>query len=77
MRKDKISVKAPDRVKAMLKKRAEWAKEKEIKPKIIVKIYSDLLRHFRNEAMAKWKKENKGSLRKLREDECDLIVLRI
>ena len=58
-KKDKSSVKADDRVKAMLKKRAEWAKEKGLNPDIIVKIYSELVQFFISEEMSQWEKEKK------------------
>lgn len=57
-KKDKTSVKAPERVKALLEKRAEWAKEKNINPEIIIKIYTELVHFFINEEMNKWKNEN-------------------
>ena len=59
-KKDKTSVKADDRVKAMLQKRAEWAEDKNINPDIIVKIFSELVYFFINEEMGEWEKENKN-----------------
>ena len=56
-KKNETAVKAPERVKAMLQKRAEWAKEREIKPEIIVKIYSELVDFFIKEEMTKWEQE--------------------
>ncbi|MFC1925426.1 chorismate mutase [Chloroflexota bacterium] len=53
---DKTSVKADDRVKALLQKRAEWAEEKNLNPDIIVKIYAELVNFFINEEMIKWEK---------------------
>jgi isochorismate pyruvate lyase len=57
-KKDATSVTANDRVKAMLQKRAEWARENGLNPEIIVKIYSDLVNFFINEEMNTWKKDN-------------------
>ncbi len=56
-KKDQVSVKAPDRVKSMLQKRAEWAEKENLNPAIIIKIYTELVRFFINEEMTKWKQE--------------------
>jgi len=58
-KKDPQAVKADDRVKAMLQKRAEWATAKGLKPEIIVKIYSELVNFFIAEEMHKWEMKDK------------------
>lgn len=40
------SVKAPDRVASMLKKRREWAEEAGLDPDVIEKLYTDLVNYF-------------------------------
>ncbi|NQZ10397.1 MAG: isochorismate lyase [Algicola sp.] len=51
------SVKAPERFAAMLEQRREWAKEKGLSPDAIEKMYRDLVNHFINEEMVKWRGE--------------------
>ncbi len=53
---DQKSVKAPDRVKAMLQKRGEWAEEHNINPKVIMKIYKELVDYFISEEMNRFNK---------------------
>lgn len=59
-KKDTKSVKATDRVKSMLQKRGEWAEKKKLDPKIIIKIFSELVNYFVKREMAKWKEDNKA-----------------
>ena len=47
-KKDKTAVKAPDRVKKMLIQRREWAKENNIDPNVIEKIFLTLVEYFIN-----------------------------
>lgn len=49
------SVRAPDRFKAMLEKRREWAQLEGLNPDAIEKMYSDLVNHFIAEEMKRWK----------------------
>jgi len=55
-KKDKKAVKAPDRVKAILQKLAEWAKEKNNNCENIYRIGYFVI----SEEMSRWKKENKN-----------------
>lgn len=52
------SVRAPERFEAMLKKRREWAIEQGLSADAIEKMYRDLVNHFINEEMTKWKSES-------------------
>jgi isochorismate pyruvate lyase len=49
------AVKAPERFKAMLITRREWAVEEGLNPDAIEKLYSDLVKHFIEEEMKHWK----------------------
>lgn len=49
------SVRAPERFKAMLVKRREWASEEGLNPDAIERLYSDLVNHFIEEEMKHWK----------------------
>lgn len=51
-------VKAPERFKAMLLKRREWAQAEGLNPSAIEKLYVDLVNHFINEELQLWKKES-------------------
>ena len=51
------AVRAPDRFKAMLEKRREWAQSEGLNPDAIEKMYSDLVNHFIEEEMKRWKSE--------------------
>lgn len=48
------SVRAPDRFKAMLATRREWAEAEGLNPDAIEKMYSDLVNHFIAEEMKHW-----------------------
>lgn len=48
------SVRAPERFKAMLATRREWAEAEGLSPDTIEKIYSDLVNHFIAEEMKHW-----------------------
>ena len=50
------SVKAPERFKAMLIQRREWAAEYGLSPDAIEKMYDDLVNHFIQEELKLWKK---------------------
>lgn len=55
------SVRAPERFKAMLAKRREWAEVEGLSPDAIEKLYSDLVNHFIEEEMNRWKAhQNEG-----------------
>ena len=49
------SVKAPERLTAMLSKRREWAVEEGLNADMIEKLYADLVAHFIDEEMQRWK----------------------
>ncbi|MCY1464387.1 Isochorismate pyruvate lyase [compost metagenome] len=49
------SVRAPERFKAMLVKRREWAEAEGLNPAAIEKLYTDLVNHFIEEEMLQWK----------------------
>lgn len=49
------SVRAPERFKAMLSKRREWAAAEGLNPDAIEKLYADLVNHFIEEEMQRWK----------------------
>ena len=48
------SVRAPERFKAMLATRREWAEAQGLNPDAIEKMYSDLVNHFIAEEMKHW-----------------------
>lgn len=48
-------VKAPERFKAMLLQRREWAVEEGLNPDAIEKMYFDLVNHFIEEELKFWK----------------------
>ena len=49
-----MSVRSPDRFKAMLEMRREWAQLEGLNPDAIAKMYSDLVNHFIEEEMKQW-----------------------
>jgi isochorismate pyruvate lyase len=49
------SVRAPERFSAMLAKRREWAEIEGLSPEVIEKLYTDLVNHFIEEEMKRWK----------------------
>jgi isochorismate pyruvate lyase len=53
---DEASVKAPDRVAAMIQKRRAWAEEAGMNPDIIEKLYRDLVNYFIQDEMARLEK---------------------
>ncbi|MDD2749753.1 MAG: isochorismate lyase [Acidithiobacillus sp.] len=50
-----ISVRSPERFKAMLELRREWAQLEGLNPDAIARLYSDLVSHFIEEEMKRWK----------------------
>jgi len=56
-KKDRNAVKAADRVKSMLEKRRIWAKENDIEPDVVEKLFSSLVEYFISKVMNQWKKE--------------------
>ncbi|MHB8473892.1 MAG: isochorismate lyase [Gammaproteobacteria bacterium] len=50
-----LSVRASERVKAMLQQRRLWAQEQGLNPDAIKKLYSDLVNHFIEEEMKRWR----------------------
>ena len=55
---NETSVRAPDRFKAMLEQRRNWAISEGVNPDVIEKMYRDLVNHFINEEMSKWQSES-------------------
>ncbi len=49
------AVKTPERFKAMLEKRRDWASEEGLNPDEIAKLFRDLVTHFIEEEMKHWK----------------------
>lgn len=49
------SVRAPDRFKAMLEERRLWAEQEGLSPDAIERMFSDLVNHFIEEEMRRWK----------------------
>jgi isochorismate pyruvate lyase len=48
------AVRSPERFKAMLEKRREWAKDEGLNPDAIERLYADLVNHFIEEEMKHW-----------------------
>lgn len=55
------SVRAPDRFKAMLEKRRDWAQAEGLNPNAIERMYSDLVNHFIEEEMKRWKSHQRNA----------------
>ncbi|MCC3425118.1 MAG: isochorismate lyase [Microcoleus sp. PH2017_01_SCD_O_A] len=51
------SVRAPDRFQAMLQQRREWALESGLNPDVVEKLYRDLVNHFIEEELKRYKSE--------------------
>ena len=49
------SVRAPERFKAMLEKRRQWAEQEGLSPDAIERMFSDLVNHFIDDEMQRWK----------------------
>ena len=49
------TVRAPERLQAMLQQRRVWAEEEGLDADVIEKMYQDLVNHFINEEMKHWK----------------------
>ncbi|MEW6992009.1 isochorismate lyase [Colwelliaceae bacterium 6441] len=54
------SVRAPERFKAMLAMRREWAASEGLSPDAIEKMYTDLVNHFIKEEMNQWQNKTSG-----------------
>jgi isochorismate pyruvate lyase len=54
------SVRAPERFKAMLQQRRLWAQDQGLSPDAIEKLYTDLVSHFIEEEMRRWRSETPG-----------------
>lgn len=55
-KRDKASVKAPERVKRMLAKRRKWAEEQYIDPNFIESLFSAIVEFFISREMKTWNK---------------------
>ncbi|MCO4798030.1 MAG: isochorismate lyase [Colwelliaceae bacterium] len=55
------SVRAPERFKAMIAKRREWACKEGLSAEAIEKMYRDLVNHFIKEEMVHWQSEVKSN----------------
>ncbi|MEO0406973.1 MAG: isochorismate lyase [Cyanobacteria bacterium P01_A01_bin.135] len=51
------SVRAPERFEAMLQQRRLWAQNQGLSPDVIEKLYTDLVNHFIEEEMKRWRSE--------------------
>ena len=49
------TVRAPERLQAMLQQRRVWAEEEGLNADVIEKLYQDLVNHFIDEEMKHWK----------------------
>jgi isochorismate pyruvate lyase len=49
------SVRAPERFKSMLATRRQWAEQEGLSPDAIERMFSDLVNHFIEEEMLRWK----------------------
>jgi isochorismate pyruvate lyase len=58
---DANAVAAPERFKAMLLKRRDWAQAHGLNPDAIEKMYHDLVTHFIREEMKHWQKNSQPS----------------
>ena len=56
------AVRAPERFKAMLATRREWAEAEGLNPDAIEKMYSDLVTHFIAEEMKHWAAQQSNSV---------------
>lgn len=54
------SVKAPERLQAMLKERRDWAEAEGLHPDVIEKMYRDLVNYFITEEMHHWQDQPQG-----------------
>lgn len=57
-KKDRGAVRAPERVVAMLEKRADWAREKGLDPQMITELYANLINHFIDRELNQWKQKS-------------------
>lgn len=51
---DVESVKAPERLTAMLARRRTWAEEEGLCPDVVEKMFRDLVAHFIDKELARW-----------------------
>ncbi len=49
------SVRAPERQKAMLEQRRQWAEEEDLDPGVVEKIYQTLVEYFIQREMERWR----------------------
>ncbi len=56
-KKDQLAVQAPDRFKAMLADRQQWAIAAGLNPVLIAQIYTDLVQYFIDEELKHWQKQ--------------------
>jgi isochorismate pyruvate lyase len=55
-KRDKVSVKAPERVRQMLAQRRQWAEEQNIDPNFIESLFSTITEYFISKEMKTWNK---------------------
>ena len=58
---DEQSVKAPDRVAAMLARRRTWAEEEGLSPDVVEKLFRDLVAYFIARETTEWQASRRGS----------------
>lgn len=56
-KKDESSVRAPERQKAMLQTRRQWAEEKRLDPDVIEDVYRTLVNYFVQSEMRDWRSD--------------------
>ena len=52
-----IGVRAPERFAALLEQRRQWAQQHRLNPDAIEKMYRDLVTHFIEEELKRWKQD--------------------
>ena len=52
------AVRAPERFKSMLAQRRQWAEQEGLSPDAIERLFSDLVNHFIEQEMQRWKSDH-------------------
>ena len=59
---DTDSVKAPQRVREMLKKRRQWASGKSLDPEFVARLFALMVDYFVNQELKQWTSVDKGEV---------------